>query len=468
MSDRVVFDIADTGLNIRGFAYYDSKIIYMDQREQSAETDDGHPHDHDNIQVPQVITSVRTLNLGADFVISADQQENAAAAEPRGSVSVSSMMKLFNTDALRDKSGISAVYIPQPTDSDAYLAFLASIMAGDSAADIYVLEYGEPLTDALRDQGFYIPLNDSAPVQDYLGGCFGWLREAAMTSGGDIWMLPLWVDTDALWYIPENLDHFGITAADVAGLDGYIRTVGELNRVKGRYTTHVTTFYYETKWFEQYERLYCDYPNGVVNFRTDAFRSFFDAMWTGWDMMKYYKRYHPVLGYDEGAHPLPVHIDEDYIPPYYDAEYVIFSLSAVSSQLSGVPDISDWRALPIPRLSEEIQTNSVRCVFALVNPNGKNRDLAVAYLEAAAADIHTAITRPVFMLEDLVGYQGVDDNMDLPVWQDIYGLFRDGVIRSGFPQRERYDISMDYQAGKITLEEAVNEIQRRVDMWLNE
>jgi len=60
-------------------------------------------------------------------------------------------------------------------------------------------------------------------------------------------------------------------------------------------------------------------------------------------------------------------------------------------------------------------------------------------------------------------------DMSLPVYQDIHNIMSDCVaITQAMFQYERYLLVDEYQSGRMTLDEVVDEIQRKADIMLNE
>lgn len=142
----------------------------------------------------------------------------------------------------------------------------------------------------------------------------------------------------------------------------------------------------------------------------------------------------------------------------------------VESQLIGVQsNIEKWRALPLPRLTDAVKTNVSSGVCAVVNPYSKNKELAIAYLEAVAEDSLAALKRPCMLLEDTDAYEGYYD-MSIPAYQDIYELYQNGsTYQIHFPHRERMEnVVLEYQHGNLTLDEAIAEIQRKAEFMAGE
>ena len=437
------------------FSYYEGNIIFVDQQEIGTDGDSG--------GLP-VKTSIRTLRLYPDFVVLA-----AGERQRQGSVTIATAYydRHFDTEEIYANSGIITVYIDKPHGWDELLEFNTSILAGDDSVDIYVFFLQNDISRSILAQGRYVPLTDSGSISGYLDQCFDWVGDAARAPNGDIWMLPIYFNMPILWYNPENFERFGLTPDSVALYDDYLNTVERLNLESGGYTTHAT--YVDSmanNWFKQYEHTYNDYANGVVAFKTDVFSKYFETMWTGYVRYSddFAKIHHPILQQNYEYPFKSEDIDN------FDVDYgrIIFSVEYMPNHNEiFVTDLYNWRALPMPRLTSEVERNYSICTYAVVNPNSKNKELAVAYLEAAASNMLSAINKPVFVQESLSNYDGYFD-MSVPIYRDVHDIFRDGAATSLIYEESDSIVVEEYQNGRISLEEAIDEIQRKVEMWLFE
>jgi len=486
MSERMFYSVANIEPFAYGgnyFSYYNGNLVILEQHSELINVPVSNGHECDDsgnlcYHVPDALTSIQTLRIGPEFVIhisigSGIGQNGGVVVEDRGNIVISAAQweQFFSIPSIRARTGVTGIYTNQPTSSwDAYTEFLTSIIAGDDSIDIYILTMNESITRALRDQGGYVPLTGSGTIQAYLDSCFDWVREAATTPGGDIWMLPLNYDALMMWYVPEGFERFNISPADVSTFDGYLQVLERLNREKGDFETFSTFLQgVEYYWFTQYEMTYNDYDNGIVDFDTDVFRRYFKNMWAGWDIEgdpNNKSTHHPVMQFDQlewwNWNPL-----EHPIQPDYDLERVIFKTEMYSFKLDSGFNLEDWRVLPLPRVSENVQHNYFNFTYALVNPFSNNKELAIEFLEAAARDMLSTITRPAFVLKELSAYEGYFD-MSLPVFMDLHSIFNNGaVIENIFPDGYM-SIVADYQKGKLSLQESVDEIQRRVMFWASE
>jgi ABC-type glycerol-3-phosphate transport system substrate-binding protein len=477
MPNGIVYNVARVApLTSAGcFSFYQGNFVFLQQYE-SVFTESG-SHDcceEDHNHPPLPTTSIQTIRLAQDYVFMVDSINLSNLQSNQGTLHISAAYhnQVISTEHMFEQSGIMAVYIDQPVSNwDEYQGFLTSIMAGDSSIDIYILHYNDETTQAMRNIGYYVPLTDSEPIQSYFNQCFDWVRDIATVPGGDIWMLPVQFEIPVLWYIPENFERFNLTFADVVSFDGYYSTVERLNRENGSYHHFLHTDFYD--WVSQYEMTYCDYENGVVKIDTPVFFRLFERLWTGWHRYEGVGGnlpWHPVLQFFN-------QIDWDWgtfitdVPqPRYNTEHVVFKLEYLSRHFDGLQTgIADWRALPIPRVTSNVETNYMYCSIAIINPHSTNRDLAMAFLEAAAKDMVSAVDHPIFIYNNTSMYEGKYD-MTLPVYMDLLDLFSNGsVIATGFLGKGEYNtIVEEFQAQRITLTEALSELQRKAEFWLNE
>ena len=457
MPDGLVYNVADilpVTYNGICFAYHKGNFIFLELNETNK--------DENNMQLKTII---HTLSLSSEYVTLLDHT-TPCEIEPLGNITISVLGSniYFNEKNLYENSGIKAVFVEQPQDLDKLQEFYTSLMAGDETVDIYVLGAGLPAVNTLMKQKGYEPLNDSKTIRTYIENAFDWVGENMTAPNGDIWMFPLYYRMEALWFVPENFELYDLTATDVATFDSYYKTVEKLNTIHSEHKVFARDFSSaEYNWVVQYESIYNDYDSRKINFTTDIFRNFFDKIWTGWSLTK--GELHPIL---EKNTQLDIHINSSSVFPEYDAETVVFSLMNIRDQLTHVQNIEKWRALPLPRITSEVTSNIADSYCAVVNPYSKNKELAIAYLEAAAEDVLSSMKQPNFTLKDLSSYEGYYD-MTIPVYHDIYELFKNGGTYSiCLPHRERMNIIYEYQHGNLTLDEAIAEIQRKAEFMAGE
>ena len=481
-------------------AFHKGNIVFADMS----------PKDGDN--------ALRNVLLGKKSVVPLDGR--GRIADLKGEITVTGHIGSlrWDTDALLQITGVSAILEPMyPFTPDPAIAaerhqeFLTSMMAGNPDIDIYIMAGEIDAVRTVREIGYYVPLNGSAPIQGYFDRCFDWVGESAKAPNGDTWALPVDYLMCALLYVPENMERFGIAPEDLAAFDCYWDTLNRINPVKGEeYITYFDGLGYH--FMMQYDSLCRD--AGVYEYATPLYRNLFEKMYSGWyifigdddDRL----RKHPVIQHDYDIY-LNGMKDETGRRNYWNPERVIFAAGGINSIFSSMGnynenvlafmydevlgtiftdvefelnDLRRWRALPLPRISEDVTRNYTGALYAFVNPYGKNKELAVEYLEAVAENMLAVSCNieysaapfdktPQFTIKDPSAYEGYYD-MSIPIFMDIYEIFKDGAQGEIAMSAENSDFDyhmpyvVNYQDGKITLDEAIAARQREVDMWLYE
>lgn len=154
--------------------------------------------------------------------------------------------------------------------------------------------------------------------------------------------------------------------------------------------------------------------------------------------------------------------------PEYNLKRMVYKYTSSLSFHLDYGTLDGWRVHPSPKLSEDTRENIVSLIGFIVNPYGKQKELAKAYLEAITEQpvgVYSGYYYP-FIFKDMNSYEGAYD-ITLPAVKDIYEIFKNGKQNTpSYP----YDWAIvdDYQQGRLTLEEAIERVQRETEMWLNE
>lgn len=364
----------------------------------------------------------------------------------------------LNTARIREITGLQTdLKIIEDND-----AFLADLMAGNPDVDIFMVSIKD---SRFRREGLYEPLNSSGVIRAYQNACFPYISEGMQTDSGDIWMLPIAVWTESVWYVEENLKKFDVDPERLRTMDSFLELSREMKkRLQGtEYYTYANSGILGSVWSNQYTRTYCDVPHGVVNYKTDAYRNFFETMWTGWNIYSQ-RPEHPDIERFRAEEFGGMISDA----PYYHPEKMLYKFCSVMEHLK-YGDLEGWRVMPAPKFSEEVQGDEVRGVALVLNPHSLQKELAMAYLEAVAKNpINIYQSNNSFLFSDLSVYWETYD-VEQPAFQDLYELFAGGVINP-YPSSYLYSdlVVDDYQNGRLTLDEALDRLQREMDMYLNE
>ena len=394
------------------------------------------------------------------------QQENGLESDDskitdKGKIIVSTSQRQYiDTTSLKRISGIGTRIVDQNVYEE---VLLTEIMAGNPDVDIYITSYGSYVASGVRDKKIYMPLNDSDIICNYMDKCFDYVAEAMKSQSGDIWALPISLESQVIWYVPENIDKFSIDLNEFTYLDSFFKLSEKIPK-DGTYVAYLD---YPGNFgglcHNQYDSLYNDYDNNSINFNTPLYKDLFDKVWTGW------VNYSPLP-----RHPLFRVSKEDYNNEMiwetasFDKSKLIFKWSGIGDHLNTQNvSLDGWRALPMPRISSDVKKNRVIMRCAFINPYSKNKELALEYLESITKiPFEYSSEDSVFLFKDEDMYEG-KYNTEQVAFIDIYNIINDGFLTES-NYLLNYTIIDDYQNGRLTIDEAIAKIQREAEMWANE
>ena len=122
----------------------------------------------------------------------------------------------------------------------------------------------------------------------------------------------------------------------------------------------------------------------------------------------------------------------------------------------------------MPRLSEDVPATYVEAEFAIINPYSQNKEAALSVLEDIAENymsVRGGQAKYSFLLEDKAAYSD-DYHPDSQVFADFYDIAKEGFVFTY--EIGSASIREDFSKGLISAEEALEELQRQVDIYLNE
>ena len=376
----------------------------------------------------------------------------------------------FNTQEIQRISGMRTKQIEQSFDLE---ALVAELMAGNPAVDIYLFPYSWPLTQRIKELGLYEPLNDSEIISGYLGKCFGYIQTAATNDNGDIWMVPVEESCGGTWYIPENMEKFGVSPEELCTLDSYI---GVLERIHDKldgyhYFNNANTFMELCD--AQYDAYYNDYETGEINFDTELYRNMAEFFWPNWDRYGSAQANHPLFFKLE---QLIGNVKQTWKTPDFDRDKVIFKTIVMNQHLVSEVQMGSeefrgllegWRVLPFPKFASESEKNLVGLTYAYINPYSKQKAAAIEYLETVLDNQVQLVKAVSFFREDMEYYEPYY-NTSLPAFQDIYDIHKNSDVMCGYSWDLYTDYITDYQRGLITFDEAIERRQRKAVTGLYE
>ena len=370
---------------------------------------------------------------------------------------------MLDYSALREETGIrfrSTDYLMDETR--------LKLLAGDTDVDIYIVGAGE--IPYIVESGLYTTF-DSEQISGYLNQCHEIVQEYSMVNDKTAF-LPIQLSTHAVFVPKSAIEETGVTADDIEYLDGYLEFARSYQGDRIAYTNSSSIFNYLES---QYEIYYCDFEKKDANFETPLYMHIYEEIWGGWQRPE--GGTGATIGFEHN-------ITGDYsnnsehalcsFGIYLDCE--IYTDDTLNSDQNvyltrGSTDFFEkWRAFPIPKISEKVTTNVISgASFAFINPYSENKEAALKVLETIASDYFRYAgyyTKYSLQFADKSLYPDYF-HTDSEIFNDFFQIIDDMSFSIYTFYSPRTDIN-DYQAGKLTLEEAVAEYQRQVDIWLNE
>ncbi len=376
----------------------------------------------------------------------------------------------FDKNKLRDMSGIdTSIYTyPRELNEDGINHLLIKLMAGDSDVDIYFLNSRTYSSVAVMNNKMYVPLNDSDIISEKNDKYFGYIKDF-LIDDGNIWAVPMGTSTAATWYVPENIEKIGITKDDFALFSDYLKACEKAKETEDM-KYYVEDWNIASHLSNVYDSNFNDFENKFVNYDTPTFRNMFSSLYDGW--IRYSSPYaqNPLMNNMYMATAMGTYNDGE----EFDENIMLYRTAGISSYFENhqLDDLTGWRVCAAPKLESLDEKNPINLSLAYINPNSEKIDAAKYYLEYLTYYdtellLYDAKYYTNFFYEDATDYVGIYDTSHV-LFKDIYSIYQQGVTATAaFPIE--FDPHVDeYQNGRYTLDDVVNELQRQAEMGLNE
>lgn len=311
--------------------------------------------------------------------------------------------------------------------------FALKVLAQDSDFDLYFLESRDDTSYNLMKNGVFYPLNEVEGVKEYIDACFPNVRELAYNEDGDIWMLPIRMGVNTIHYHKEFCAAAGVdfSQMDYGDFLEFVLQTEKENPELGWYTFYLLQEDFFGQYFQCQE-----------SFDTEMFREY----------AKKIRRFYEELGGSMTGNP-------DLLQDTY------YYGSSVSDDLTGLwveernYDLSPYGVVSVPLMQENICPQGT-ITFLAVNPESDNLKDTLEYISEYAK--YLLQQKNSFMLEDTSTYG------DAPIIREVYEIYRQAYIRFDMDAEIYQTLFWDYAEGKLELEDAIAEMERRRNIYLGE
>lgn len=327
------------------------------------------------------------------------------------------------------------------------------VLAQDKDFDLFLLSTRTHISDSIRKNGVFYALNEVDGVEEYLTACFPYLNELARNEEGDIWMVPVMLAVPGLVYNKEYCAEKGV---DLASMD-FEKFIDFTVKIKEENPEHASISSYVCR-----EELFGQYLSKYDTFDTEQFRQyakvFKEVSEKNWgfggaisDSISY-------------TGDIPQEMEEDYplqtrgeVPEFYYF-YNVYSwvLSALQENLGTREDVG---MIGVPKLEEGIR-NYGTLTFLAVNPQSENLEATLQYISAFAK--YMLNKQDSFLLADESTYT------DTPFTKDWYHLYANGEVHFAVDGEVYLSTFIEYLEGSLALEAAIDEMERRRKLYVEE
>ncbi len=328
--------------------------------------------------------------------------------------------------------------------------FALMLLSGDTDYDLCIMGSDDDFSRSVRDKEPFYPLDDIPEVKAYLDACFPYLKEAATSESGDIWMIPIAVNANCIVYHEDNCTAEGIRISEAKSIEELLQLVKDLRdkpNTQNRYRFPALSI--NEYAILQYINFYGVQDN-KANFDTELFRDLCMQMSVIMSPTSSHNFESSIYGYADVGY-------ENYYGNYL-FELLMYRFRPYED--SAYPLL---KAMPLPPIEPGVYTpNSVKCTYICVNPNSDNLENTLAYISDLCKDLSTQMD--TYMLQDTEYYSFKDSQLT----RDLYDIYSNGIISFPFSHEIFWDDYLRYHRGEMELNTLIMEIERKVNAYLKE
>ena len=122
-------------------------------------------------------------------------------------------------------------------------------------------------------------------------------------------------------------------------------------------------------------------------------------------------------------------------------------------------DINNIRACKLPSITDN-HSNTATCYFICVNPASKNLETTLQYI--------SSLCNYLLILDNTMMFSDREIYKDSSLIDDLYMIYSNGDIQFTYPNDVYINDLEKYLMGQLSLEDLIDESNRRLDIYLNE
>lgn len=322
-------------------------------------------------------------------------------------------------------------------------SFSLSILSNDRNYDISIVNSYDSCSSGIRDKGVFYPLNDLPEVVKYLDICFPYIKEAATDRNGDIWMLPVSLGIPVIAYNSETCGEAGIEFGGEFTIEEFVKIC----------ETAYNSAYkngYDIQPYVLTQNLLIGYMADNNTFNTTAFRAFAEFAKDRINIS------------DTSAYPPYFSLSNNAMSHLYEADgekQFLFTYQRSSGSAVWFSEYDNFRYAKAPSIAADANPIAT-CAFITVNPSSDNLEAALNYVSALAE--YLGNEKNTFMISDKSAYSSNDGS------DSLYEIYKKADIGFNLSEEICFEPYLRYLAGKITIDDMIEEADRKLSAYLNE
>lgn len=318
--------------------------------------------------------------------------------------------------------------------------FALTVLSNDSNFDIAILHSGADISENIRNKGSFYPLNEVEGVKEYLDVLFPYIKDAATTEDGDVWMIPLTIDIPFLLYNEENCEEAGFEITDNMDIKEFADIV---KRIRGDDTLKDKANYKDYPFidtlFDYYIREYKTFDSDLflllAKEMKDAFNPFHEKPMSD-NFFVENELY-------EGSKRKPLFVLQN----TYTGRHLNYD---------SIPD--SLHASKFPQVGEKT-TSVVNALFLTVNPASKNLEESLNYISKLCQHLIKSDSTKIFRTNTV---------FETDLEKEISKIYADGEIVFRLPKELYIEEVYAYLQGELGLADMIKEGNRKLNIYLKE
>lgn len=325
--------------------------------------------------------------------------------------------------------------------------FALTVLSLDRDYDLAMLNTSEIYANDVKEKGSFYPLNDIPGVAEYMESCFPYVKEAATNDNGEIWMLPVSLDVDVMIYNEKNCADSDITfPRELEPFLQQMRKGAEVSK------------YYDCSRYRVVKTMLRSYLSLNNSFDTDSFRSYAPLLKGMYGDEVFEPRADVNVNLALSSKQTNDKLGISDI--YSDAVYKKALFTTDSSSSGQCLLIGDENLLAASMPYAKGAKSSAVCSFICVNPSSEHLEETLLFIERLVSYLSRKQNSLIFKDKDTYS----SDRFT----QSLYEVYENSQIYFEIPPEVYYNDFENYCAGDITLDQFIDEADRKLSAYLNE